>query len=147
MSHMPASRARRLLKFKPTRFRIYPEERTGFYFEVWIYPERTMMIQHIARLRGTDRLDVDALAYTHPLTVKRLIGDVLIWGKSLDKWTVSHELFHAVAWWAHRKRLDPAKCLSWKGWKTQRGIATHERMAEAMGKMTAEFWRRVRSWS
>ena len=141
MTHMPASRARRLVEKQPTGFRIYPEKR-GEYFWVWIYPTQAPMRREISRLRGVPNIP-DAYAYVHPVTTKGMIGYVLIWEKHLNHATVSHEIFHAVAWWAHRKRLDPVKCLSWKGWKTQRGISTHERMAEAMGKITAEFWRRV----
>jgi len=76
-----------------------------------------------------------------------MIGYVLIWEKHLNHATVSHEIYHAVAWWAHRKRLDPVKCLLVERLKTQRGIATHERMAEAIGKMTrileTRSWRKV----
>jgi hypothetical protein len=143
MTHMPAARAHRLVEKLPTGFRIYPEK-SSEYFWVWVYPTQAQMIRFSAHLRRTAAdLVPDALAYVHPVTTKGMIGYVLIWEKHLNHATVSHEIFHAVAWWAHRKRLDPVKCLSWKGWKTQRGIATHERMAEAMGKMAAQFWRHI----
>ena len=146
MTRMPASRARRLVEKLPTRFRIYPEERTGFYFEVWIYPTLFPMISHIDRLRaGTPAAIPSGIeGYVHPLKGKRHIGYILLREKYCDQITIIHECWHAVAWWSKRKRWKPDSCLSWNNW--EKGIpasSTHERMAEAIGKMAAQIWRRV----
>jgi hypothetical protein len=126
-----AARARKQLGIpEPVlQFKICPEDRKPFFWTVKIFRTRGKMRRYLDFTRP-DRNHATDYAFTDQTAL-----ELVFCLYTMTDACVSHECWHATAWWINRQFRCIADCLLWDNPK-------HERAAEACSSMVSQIWRR-----
>jgi len=131
------------------KFRLYPEPgKSRLFVRAIVFRRRKdqlafwkLMGDRIGRSAGAAHSEIER--YLPSGRKDGLIGIAVFRHSTLGAGLVTHELMHAVSAWARRKRIPTASL----GERGGDGIippnAPEERMAQAIGQMTAQFWRKA----
>lgn len=118
-------------------FRLWPETKRQ-HFTVLVFRTEHHLHDYL-RIVRPEIPRKNVLAYLNPSDGRGpYLGEVLLVKRYVDRLTVEHELFHAVAWYAQRRRIGEANRMKWRH-------AAHERLAECLGNLAKQFWQQWES--
>jgi len=113
----------------PLHFRVYPEgRRQKSYFTVRLFRSEHKMFRFYHALTNLRRMDFRAIVVSWCADGPEL-GQIFFAPRSVVPGIVTHEMVHAGMTWAARRKVRVL---------TKRG---EEKLAQAVEKMTAQFWR------
>lgn len=113
---------------EPTNFRVYPEGRDGYYFTVYVFRSRHRMYRFYTA--STRRRKRDFLAVVISWASEGPELGQILFSPVVTMETVAHEMLHAAMTWAGETGVVISK---------PRG---EEKLAQVVGRLTAQFWRR-----
>jgi len=131
------------------KFRLYPEpDHSRLFVRAYVFERRKDQLKFWRMMGGCIGREASAAhseieRYLPNGRKDGVIGCAVFRRKTLGAGLVTHELLHAVAAWARRKKITTESL----GERGDDGVipqdAPEERMAQAIGQMTAQFWRRA----
>jgi hypothetical protein len=129
------------------RFRVYCDREKRRYYDVRIFATKALMYEHFQKSnvdtewqegRYEATMNFEAIAQFWRRIGKRCkpenIGQILFYASAIGSGTVSHEMTHAVIYWAQYVKMNLAKL------PTSKRI--DERFAWAQGFLVTQFWRK-----
>jgi hypothetical protein len=126
---------------KVIKFRIYPESRRSYYFDVKVFPTEEKMRKYAERW-GARHVDpsrfANAEAAMLPYTIKggKTLGEIVFHKAQIGIVTVAHEATHAALRWADSARVSVDRDV--RESNTDIGTQNEERFCDAIGTLVLQ---------
>lgn len=128
------------------KFRIYPESRRGYYFDVKVFPTIEALRKYAERwgarhVEPNRFANTDAAVLPYTTTGHKTLGEIVFHKASLGAAIVTHEATHAALKWVDAKRVNVDRVV--RQGNTDIGIENEERFCDAVGSLVEQIGRHL----